>query len=245
MDFLDLADFRGHVYPAHGRHSGSSAMPRAEVIDKIQLKNKKIKIFRKRLFFRWKILFERFWKIENFKKSRFSKIEKFEFFIKVDFFENFEFFKKNRKSDFLKFSIFQNLSKNIFHGKNKQFFVKLLLSYLMYNLSEWHRGTPTVPPVGAVNVPAENQKIHIFEDFLGHFFLINYIGFWWFSKNVFWFWSIFFSKTQNFQNKIWFLFLLIQCPRGVKFSSARAVSKPVCGASNKKIVLFSPKFPPD
>ena len=50
----------------------------------------------------------------------------------------------------------------------------------MYNLSEWHRGTPTVPPVGAVNVPAENQKIqkiHIFEDFLGHFFLINYIGF--------------------------------------------------------------------
>ena len=51
MDFLDLADFRGHVYPAHGRHSGSSAMPRAEVIDKIQLKNKKIKNFRKRLFF--------------------------------------------------------------------------------------------------------------------------------------------------------------------------------------------------
>ena len=53
-------------------------------------------------------------------------------------------------------------------------------SYLMYNLSEWHRGTPTVPPVGAVNVPPKIrkiQKMHVFEDFLGHFFLINYIGF--------------------------------------------------------------------
>ena len=50
----------------------------------------------------------------------------------------------------------------------------------MYNLSEWHRGTPTIPPVGAVNVPAENpkiQKIHIFEDLLGHFSLIIYIRF--------------------------------------------------------------------
>ena len=55
-----------------------------------------------------------------------------------------------------------------------------LLSYVMYYLIKWHRGTPTVPPVGAVNVPAENQKIqkiHIFEDFWGHFFLINHIGF--------------------------------------------------------------------
>ena len=43
----------------------------------------------------------------------------------------------------------------------------------MYNLSEWHRGTPTVPPVGAVNVPAENtkkiNKFHIFEDFPSFF----------------------------------------------------------------------------
>ena len=31
----------------------------------------------------------------------------------------------------------------------------------MYNFSEWHRGTPTVPPVGAVNIPL---KI-VFEDF--------------------------------------------------------------------------------
>ena len=49
-------------------------------------------------------------------------------------------------------------------------------------------------------------------------------------------------KTQNFQNKNWFLFLLIQCPRGVKFSSPRAVSKPVCCLQQKK-VLFPPKFP--
>ena len=50
----------------------------------------------------------------------------------------------------------------------------------MYNLSEWHRGTPTVPPVDTVNVPPKIrkiQKIHVFEDFGGHFFLINYIGF--------------------------------------------------------------------
>ena len=56
----------------------------------------------------------------------------------------------------------------------------------MYNLSEWHRGTRTVPPVGAVNVPPENpknQENSCFWSFLGHFFLINYIGFWWFSKN--------------------------------------------------------------
>ena len=50
----------------------------------------------------------------------------------------------------------------------------------MYYLIKWHHGTPTVPPVGAVNVPAENpkiQKIHIFEDSWEHFFLINHIGF--------------------------------------------------------------------
>ena len=79
--------------------------------------------------------------------------------------------------------IFQNLSKNICHRKNKSFRIFLLfifLSYLMYYLIQWHRGTRSVPPVGAVNDPAENhkiQKIHIFEDFWRHFFLINHIGF--------------------------------------------------------------------
>ena len=38
----------------------------------------------------------------------------------------------------------------------------------MYNLSEWHRGTPTVSPVGGVNVTPkirQIQKIHVFEAF--------------------------------------------------------------------------------
>ena len=32
MHFLDFSDFRRDVYRSHGRHSGSSAMPLAEVI---------------------------------------------------------------------------------------------------------------------------------------------------------------------------------------------------------------------
>ena len=35
----------------------------------------------------------------------------------------------------------------------------MFLSYLMSNLNEWHRATPTVPPVGAVNVPPKIRKI--------------------------------------------------------------------------------------
>ena len=48
-----------------------------------------------------------------------------------------------------------------------------ILSYLMYNLSEWHRGTPTVPPVGLVSVPPilKTPKIHVFEDIWGTFSL--------------------------------------------------------------------------
>ena len=78
----------------------------------------------------------------------------------------------------------------------------------MYYLIEWHRGTPTVPPVGAVNVPAENpkiQKIHIFEDFWGHFFLINHIGFslkYVIPKSSTDFFS---SKTKSFSNVFHFL----------------------------------------
>ena len=78
----------------------------------------------------------------------------------------------------------------------------------MYYLIKWHRGTPTVPPVGAVNVPAENpkiQKIHIFEDFWGHFFLINHIGFslkYVIPKSSTDFFS---SKTKSFSTKKHFL----------------------------------------
>ena len=136
-----------------------------------------------------KIFFERFWKIKKIQKVTFSKIfenQKINFvFQKVNFFwksQQFSIFHFFWKSDFLKFSIFQNRS-NIFSIKNQIFrkkFIVIFLSYLMYYLIKWHRGTPTVPPVGAVNDPAENpkiQKIHIFEDFWEHFFLINHIGF--------------------------------------------------------------------
>ena len=84
-------------------------------------------------------------------------------------FRNFRFFKIFRKIFFIeKIKVFGKFSLFIF------------LSYLMYYLSKYHRGTPTVPSVGAVNVPADNPKntkIHIFEDFLGHFSLIIYIRF--------------------------------------------------------------------
>ena len=83
MDFLDLADFRGHVYPAHGRHSGSSAMPRAEVIDKIQLKNKKIK-FSENVYF-----FDEKYFSKDFEKSKISKSHFF------DFLKNSKFSKKS------------------------------------------------------------------------------------------------------------------------------------------------------
>ena len=68
----------------------------------------------------------------------------------------------------------------IFNRKKRILLMVSFLSYLMYNLSEWHRGTPTVPPVDTVNVPPKIrkiQKIRVFEDFWGNFFLINYIGF--------------------------------------------------------------------
>ena len=91
----------------------------------------------------------------------------------------------------------------------------------MYNLSEWHRGTPTVPPVGVVNVPAENpkiQKIHIFEDFWGHFFLINHIGF--SSKYVIPKSStdIFIEKSNFFRKFSIFCFLVMFHPQSLKVS---------------------------
>ena len=120
-----------------------------------------------------------FWKIlknRKFQKVTFSifvveklKISKKSTFSKKVTFRKFRFFKIFRKIVFVE-------KINVFG-----FFVRFyLLSYLMYYPIKWHRGTPTVPPVGAVNVPAENpkiQKIHIFEDFWEHFFLINHIGF--------------------------------------------------------------------
>ena len=101
------------------------------------------------------------------------------------------------------------------------FLLFIFLSYLMYYLIKWHRGTPTVPPVGAVNVPAENpkiQKIHIFEDFWGHFFLINHIGFslkYVIPKSS----TDFFHRKQNVFRKIFIFYVfIIFHPQSLKVS---------------------------
>ena len=41
VNFLDFRIFGGDVNRAHGRHSGSSAMPLDEVIHELRYKNKK------------------------------------------------------------------------------------------------------------------------------------------------------------------------------------------------------------
>ena len=131
--------------------------------------DKKIKTenFPKTYFFSTKNIFRKILKKSTFsKKSLFQKKRKF------------------RKSQFLKFSIFQIFFEKVtfwifrffeifrklfFNRKNEnfQFFlVFMFLSYLMCNLSEWHRGTPPVPPVGAVNVPPKIWKNMIFRVFL-------------------------------------------------------------------------------
>ena len=176
--------------------------------------------------------FRKILKNRKFQKVTFS--EKVDFFEKSKFFELFSkkltflkmlsFSTKIEKHDFLKFSIFQNRLKNIFHRKIIVFgkvSLFIFVSYLMYYLIEWHRGTPTVPPVGAVNVPDENpkiQKIHIFEDFLEHFFLIKHIGFslkYVIPKSSTDFFS---SKTKSFsKNFHFFIFYHISSPISESF----------------------------
>ena len=109
----------------------------------------------------------------------------------------------------------------------------------MYYLIEWHRGTPTVPPVGAVNVPAENpkiQKIHIFEDFWGHFFLINHIGFslkYVIPKSSTDFFS---SKTKSFSKKNHFLcFYHISSPISESFIAQLLLHR----ALNQKLYFWN------
>ena len=113
------------------------------------------------------------------------------------------------------------------------------LSYLMYYLIKWHRGTPTVPPVGAVNVPAENpkiQKIHIFEDFWEHFFLINHIGFslkYVIPKSSTDFFS---SKTKSFSKKFHVLcFYHISSPISESFIAQLLLHR----ALDKTLFFFS------
>ena len=103
----------------------------------------------------------------------------------------------------------------------------------MYNLSKWYLGTPTVPPVGAVNVPSENpktQKIHIFEDLGGgHFFLIHHIiGFslkYVIPKSST---DFFFIENKKFFEKITFLHFLSYFISNLwKFHSATPSRSPV------------------
>ena len=140
MTFLDFSDFGRDVYRTHGRHSGSSAMQLAEIIHEIWLKIINTKFPENFYFFDEKYFSKDFEK-SKISKSHFFKIfeKSFCFSEKVDFFEKakiFEFFfekvdflkilsfsTKIEKSDFLKFSIFQNRSKNIFHRKNNKFSV--------------------------------------------------------------------------------------------------------------------------
>ena len=100
MHFLDFSDFRRGVYPAHGRHSGSSAMPLAEVIHEIRLKNKKWNFSEKLYLFDEKYFSKDWWKIENFKKVN--------FFRKSAIFRNF-----SKKLTFWNFRFFRNFSENV------------------------------------------------------------------------------------------------------------------------------------
>ena len=125
--------------------------------------------------------------------------------------------------------------KNIFCSSKVHF---MFLSYLMTNPCKWYRATPSVPPVGAVNIPAENpkiQKIHIFEDFWEHFFLINHIGFslkYVITKSSTDFFS---SKTKSFSKNLHFLcFYHISSPISESFIAQLLLP---C-ALNKKVFFF-------
>ena len=127
MNFLDFRIFGGDVYRAHGRYSGSSAMPLAEVIHEIRLKNEKWKISENVYFFDEKYFSNDFEKNINFEKVTFSKNVKNQkcwLFRKKLTFWNFRFFKIFRKIFFIEF--FLNIRK---------FSVFIFVSYLMYNLS--------------------------------------------------------------------------------------------------------------
>ena len=86
------------------------------------------------------------------------------------------FFNKNRKKLLFEIFDFSKSFEKYFSSKkisfSENFWFYYFLSYFMYNLSQWHRETPTVPPVGAVNVPPKIRKIlkiHVFEMFVCSF----------------------------------------------------------------------------
>ena len=72
--------------------------------------------------------------------------------------------KSDRKnSDFSQIFTFSRFLKNIFSSKKnifrRKFSFFIFVSYIKSNLSEWHRATPTVHPVSAVNAPSKIRKI--------------------------------------------------------------------------------------
>ena len=152
------------------------------------IKNNKTKNFPKMIIFSMKNIFQTILKNRKFQKVTF--FEKHQNFQKVNFFKNTSnfwksqlfrnFWKKltfwklwcfSKKVTFWNFRFFKIFRKIFFIEKIKVYGKCLLfifLSYLMHNFSAWHRATPTVPPVGAVNVPPKTrkiQKIHVFEGF--------------------------------------------------------------------------------
>ena len=72
---------------------------------------------------------------KDFEKSKISKSHFFRFLLKNSTFSKSQLFRgKQLFFRFLKFSIFQNLSKNIFRRKNKCFW-KIFTFYLFYRIS--------------------------------------------------------------------------------------------------------------
>ena len=118
-----------------------------------------MKTFRKFSLFRWKFYFRKNRKIENV-----EKIEKSHFFQSLFFSWKFRF-------PIFVLSIFQNFRffENIFFTEKvnilETFSLFNFLSYLMPKYCQWHRATPSVPPVGAANVSSKIRKIMFFDDF--------------------------------------------------------------------------------
>ena len=109
-----------------------------------------------------KNIFQMILENRKFQKVTFSKNRKIShIFEKKLTFGNFRFSEKFRENILLEISDFSKSFEKYFHRKNKRlrkmFIFYIFISYLMYNFSAWHRETPTVPPVGAVNAPPENQ----------------------------------------------------------------------------------------
>ena len=126
-NFLIFCIFGGD-YRAHGRHSGSSAMPLAEVIHEIRYK----KVL-KNVYFPMKNIFRKILKNRKFQKVTFSI-----FFEKLNFFSEksniFDFSKKStfsKKVTFWNFRFFKIFRKICFIEKNKRFRIFFYFSFFI------------------------------------------------------------------------------------------------------------------